>query len=85
MRGALGGKVRDADEMHAARAPHLREKHGAELAGADQADGHGPAGGLPFEQQGMKVHGIVSVVIARAGGRAVVANSSIDRDVELTG
>jgi hypothetical protein len=56
--------------MHAARAPHLAEKHGAELAGADQADGHGTAGGLPFEQQGVQIHGTISVVIARTGGRS---------------
>ena len=42
--------------MHAARMEHLRQEHGAELAGADQADGDGPAGGFPFEQQGVKIH-----------------------------
>src|SRR6266536_2714333 len=32
------GEIRDADEMHTRRLRHLREIHGAELAGADQAD-----------------------------------------------
>ncbi len=55
--------------MHAAREPHLREKHGAELAGADQADGDGSAGGLAFEQQGVQIHGFLRV-FAREGGRS---------------
>ena len=36
-------KVGDRDKMHAARARHLGEKHGAELASADQPDGDRPA------------------------------------------
>ena len=44
------------DHMHAARQPRLRQKHGAELAGADQPDGDRPARGLALEQFGMKVH-----------------------------
>ena len=49
-------EIGDADEMHAARQPGLRHEHGAELAGADQADGHRPPGSLAFQQFGMKVH-----------------------------
>ena len=32
------------------------EEHGAELSGADQADGDGPAGGFALEQQGVQIH-----------------------------
>ena len=42
-------------------APRLREEHGAELAGADQADGHRPAGGLALEQHGVEIHGCLEV------------------------
>ena len=45
------------DDMHAARQARLRQEHGAELAGADQSDGHRPAGGLAFEQHGVEIHG----------------------------
>src|SRR5947209_13883698 len=58
--------------MHAARAPHLAQEHRAELACADQADGHGPAGSFAFEQQCVQVHEAVPpfCVIAREGGRS---------------
>ena len=49
-------EVGDADQVHPVRQPRLRQEHGAELAGADQADCHRPASGLPFEQQGVEVH-----------------------------
>ena len=39
-------EIGDARDMHAARQPRLRQKHGAELAGADHADGDGLAGGF---------------------------------------
>jgi hypothetical protein len=54
--GALGRKIRDADQVHAARAPHLGEEHGAELAGSDQSDRDGAAGRLALEQQRMEIH-----------------------------
>ena len=54
--GAINVEIGEADEMHAARAAHLGEEHGAELAGADQPDGHGAAGGLPLQQHGMQIH-----------------------------
>ena len=54
--GARDVEIGDADDVHAARQPRLREKHGAELAGADQADRHRPASGLPFEQHGVEIH-----------------------------
>ena len=60
-------EVGDADDMHALRQPRLREKHGAELAGTDQADGHRPARGLPFEQQGMQVHALSSAILICGG------------------
>ena len=50
-------EIGDADDVHALRAPRLRQEHGAELAGADQADRHRPAGRFALEQQGMQVHG----------------------------
>ncbi len=49
-------EIDDGGEMHAARARDLRQKHRAELAGADQCDRDRPAGGLALEQFGMKVH-----------------------------
>ena len=67
-------EVGDADDVEPARRARLRQEHGAELAGADQADGDGPAGGFPFEQHGVKIHERPSVTRAsfrpiRAGGR----------------
>ena len=49
-------EVGDADHMQAPRAPRLREEHGAELAGADQADRHRPAGRRALEQLRVQVH-----------------------------
>ena len=49
-------EVGDADHMHALRAPRLREEHGAELAGADQADRHRPAGRCALQQLRVQVH-----------------------------
>ena len=43
--GARRHQIGEADEVHAGGEAHLREEHGAELAGADLADAHGPAGG----------------------------------------
>ena len=54
--GALDVEIGDRDDVQAARQPRLRQEHGAELAGADQADGHGAARGLAFEQESMQVH-----------------------------
>ena len=44
------------DDVQAARQPRLRQEHGAELAGADQADGDGLARRFALEKEGMKVH-----------------------------
>ena len=52
---ALDVEIGEADEMHARRAAHLREKHRAELAGPDQTDANRPAGGFPFHELGVKV------------------------------
>src|SRR5207237_6151155 len=49
-------EIGNRHKLHARRGPHLREEHGAELAGADQADRHRPAGSLPRQQHGMKIH-----------------------------
>ena len=46
---ALDVEIGDRDDMQAARQPRLRQEHGAELAGADQADGDGP--GFAFEEE----------------------------------
>ena len=53
---ALDIEIGDADHVQALGQPRLRQEHGAELAGADQADGDGPAGGFAFEQEGVEVH-----------------------------
>src|SRR5262249_19330223 len=45
------------NEMHAVRQPHMGDKHGAELARPDQADGDRTERSLPFEQHGVEVHG----------------------------
>jgi hypothetical protein len=50
-------EVGDAGHVHAGRAAHLGEKHGAELAGADQPDGDGPAGRGALEEFCVQVHG----------------------------
>ena len=49
--GARDIEIGDADDVQTLGQPRLRQKHGAELAGADQADGDGAAGGFAFEQQ----------------------------------
>ncbi len=49
-------EIGDGDEVHARGRAHLRQEHGAELAGADQPDGHRAAFGLPRAQQGVEVH-----------------------------
>jgi hypothetical protein len=46
-----------------ARAPGLRQKHGAELSGSDETDGHRPAGGLAFEQHGVEIHGNLDLAV----------------------
>ena len=51
-------EIGERDQMHAAGAAQLGEKHGAELAGTDQPDGDGPAGGFPPRQHGREIHGI---------------------------
>src|SRR5262245_41255301 len=43
--------------MQPARQPRLRQKHGAELAGADQADGDRLTGSVAFEEQRGEIHG----------------------------
>jgi hypothetical protein len=52
-------EVGDADHMHSARAAHLGEEHGAELAGADQPNGHRTAGGGAFHELGVKIHALM--------------------------
>jgi len=37
----------------------LRQKHRAEFSGANQADGHRPAGGFALEKEGMQIHGAI--------------------------
>src|SRR5262249_58040395 len=44
-------------DVHPAGQARLGEKHGAELARADEADGDRPAGSLPFKQHGVEIHG----------------------------
>ena len=65
---ALDVEIGDRDDMHAARQPRLRQEHGAELAGADQADGDGLAGGFAFEQEGVEVHRFIASRSTRVPG-----------------
>ena len=51
-------EIGDAGHVHALRQARLRQEHCAELAGADHADGHRPAGRFAFEQLGVEVHGM---------------------------
>ena len=44
-------EIGDADDVQAPRQAGLRQEHGAELAGADQADGDRLTGGFAFEQR----------------------------------
>jgi hypothetical protein len=53
-------EVGDAGDMHAMRQPRLRQEHGAELAGTDDADGDRPPGGRAFKKLGIKVHAAYS-------------------------
>jgi hypothetical protein len=50
-------EIGEPREMHARRAPHLRQEHRAELAGADQADADRASGGFALGQLGEKIHG----------------------------
>ena len=43
-------------DMHPARQARLRQKHGAEFSGADDADGDRTSGRLTLEQFGMQIH-----------------------------
>jgi hypothetical protein len=49
-------EIGDGHDVHAARGSRLREKHGAELAGSNHADGHRPSGGLALKQHGVEIH-----------------------------
>ena len=63
-------EIGDGDDVQPARAPRLRQKHGAELAGPDQPDGHRPAGGLAFEQHGVEIHGSLDLAAPLWAGDA---------------
>ena len=52
----VGRQVGDADQVHARRARDLRQVHGAELAGADQADADRLAFGGALLELGVEVH-----------------------------
>ncbi len=54
--GARHIEIGDSRDMHAARQPCLRQKHGAEFAGADHTDRDRFSGRLAFKKFGMKVH-----------------------------
>jgi hypothetical protein len=53
------------NDMQTFREPRLREKHRAELARADLADGDGLARGFAFEKEGGEVHGGSIAAIGR--------------------
>src|SRR5262249_45496606 len=52
-------EIGDGNKMHAPDRSDLAEKHGAELAGTDQADRDRTSGRLALEQHGMEVHVIL--------------------------
>ena len=49
-------------EVHARGQPHLRQEHGAELAGADLTDADRPAGRRALAKHGREIHVISSRV-----------------------
>ena len=53
---ALDVEIGDRDDVQAARQPRLRQEHGAEFPGADQADGDRAACDFTFEQESVEVH-----------------------------
>ncbi len=54
--GALRRKIGDGNKVHARRAAYLRQKHRAELAGADQGDAQRPVLRRALGQQFMQIH-----------------------------
>ncbi len=54
--GARAVQIGDPGDMHPGGEPRLREEHGAELAGADQADAHGVARGGAGGEALVEVH-----------------------------
>ena len=67
------------------RTGSLGEKHGAELAGADQPDRHRPADRLPLHQHGMKIYRSPPLAQTRRerstrGGDKQDADRTDDRD-----
>jgi hypothetical protein len=48
-------EIGNGDNMHALREARLREKHRAELAGADHGDHHRPAGRFTLKKFRMKI------------------------------
>src|SRR5262249_61663460 len=57
--GRGGVDVGPGNEFHPSRAARLGEKQGADLPRPDQADGNRTARGLPFEQHGVEIHGML--------------------------
>jgi hypothetical protein len=53
---ASSSEVADRHDVHAVRGAGLGQEHGAELAGADDADRHRAPLGLPLEQHRMQIH-----------------------------
>ena len=77
-------EVGDGDDVKPARAPCLSQKHGAELSGPDETDGHRPAGGLAFEQHGVEIHGNLDLA-ARATGRRCRARADFSAALPACG
>ena len=70
LKRARNVEIGDGHDVQSARAPRLRQKHGAEFAGPDQPDGHRPAGGLAFKQHGMEIHGSLDLAAPLGEGNA---------------
>jgi len=54
--GVRGIQVRDAEQVHAGRARHLRDVHGGELPGTDDPDAQRPPLRLALLQLGVEIH-----------------------------
>jgi 2-hydroxychromene-2-carboxylate isomerase len=69
-------QVGDAQQVDARRGRDLAEIHGAELAGADQADAQRIVVGRALEQHAMKIHSFLRYSAAALRRAAWVTQSS---------
>ncbi len=67
--GAADIQIGHTDHMHAVYALSLGQNHGAEFAGANQADADGLSAGGALRQQGIRFIGLPPAMIRQAAGR----------------